>query len=145
MVRLRDVVESKEFVQHPSKLAFAVGKDVSGEIVVSDISKMPHLLIAGATGSGKSVCINSLIVSLLYKASPEEVKLLMVDPKVVELGVYNGIPHLLIPVVTEPKRLQVRSTGQCRRWKTGISFLRTRVSGTSKAIMSLWQRPENSR
>ena len=104
MVRLRDVVESKEFVQHPSKLAFAVGKDVSGEIVVSDISKMPHLLIAGATGSGKSVCINSLIVSLLYKASPEEVKLLMVDPKVVELGVYNGIPHLLIPVVTEPKK-----------------------------------------
>lgn len=104
MVRLRDVVESAEFVQHASKLAFAVGKDVSGEIVVSDISKMPHLLIAGATGSGKSVCINSLIVSLLYKSTPEEVKLLMIDPKVVELGVYNGIPHLLIPVVTEPKK-----------------------------------------
>ncbi len=104
MVRLRDVIESNEFVQHPSKLAFAVGKDVSGEIIISDISKMPHLLIAGATGSGKSVCINSLIVSLLYKSSPEEVKLLMIDPKVVELGVYNGIPHLLIPVVTEPKK-----------------------------------------
>ncbi len=104
MVRLRDVIESNEFAQHASKLAFAVGKDVSGEIIVSDISKMPHLLIAGATGSGKSVCINSLIVSLLYKSSPEEVKLLMIDPKVVELGVYNGIPHLLIPVVTEPKK-----------------------------------------
>lgn len=104
MVRLRDVIESNEFAQHPSKLAFAVGKDISGEIVIADIAKMPHLLIAGATGSGKSVCINSLIVSLLYKASPDEVKLLLIDPKVVELGVYNGIPHLLIPVVTEPKK-----------------------------------------
>lgn len=104
MVRIRDVIESREFSQHASKVAFAVGKDVSGDIIVSDISKMPHLLIAGATGSGKSVCINSLIVSLLYKASPEEVKLLMIDPKVVELGIYNGIPHLLIPVVTEPKK-----------------------------------------
>ena len=104
MVRLRDVIESNEFAQYPSKVAFAVGKDVSGDTVISDISKMPHLLIAGATGSGKSVCINSLIVSLLYKSSPDEVKLLMIDPKVVELGVYNGIPHLLIPVVTEPKK-----------------------------------------
>jgi S-DNA-T family DNA segregation ATPase FtsK/SpoIIIE len=104
MVRIRDVIETNEFAQHPSKLAFAVGKDVSGEIVIADISKMPHLLIAGATGSGKSVCINSIIVSLLYKSSPEEVKLLMIDPKVVELGVYNGIPHLLIPVVTDPKK-----------------------------------------
>lgn len=104
MVRIRDVLESAEFLQHPSKLAFAIGKDVSGETIIVDIAKMPHLLIAGATGSGKSVCINSLIISLLYKASPEEVKLLMIDPKVVELGVYNGIPHLLIPVVTEPKK-----------------------------------------
>ena len=104
MVRVRDVIESQEFAQHPSKLAFAVGKDVSGEIIIVDIAKMPHLLIAGATGSGKSVCINSLIISLLYKSSPEEVKLLMIDPKVVELGIYNGIPHLLIPVVTEPKK-----------------------------------------
>ncbi len=104
MVRIRDVIESQEFAQHPSKLAFAVGKDVSGETIIIDIAKMPHLLIAGATGSGKSVCINSLIVSLLYKATPEEVKLLMIDPKVVELGIYNGIPHLLIPVVTEPKK-----------------------------------------
>ena len=104
MVRLRDVVESQEFIRHPSKLSFAAGKDVSGGTVIVDIARMPHLLIAGATGSGKSVCINSLIVSLLYKATPEEVKLLLIDPKVVELGVYNGIPHLLIPVVTEPKK-----------------------------------------
>ena len=104
IVRARDVIESSEFMNHPSKLAFAVGKDVSGEIIIVDIARMPHLLIAGATGSGKSVCINNLIVSLLYKASPDEVKLLMIDTKVVELGVYNGIPHLLIPVVTDPKK-----------------------------------------
>ncbi|HHV98564.1 MAG TPA: DNA translocase FtsK [Clostridiaceae bacterium] len=103
-VQLRDVIESEEFRQHPSKLTFALGKDISGDCCVADIAKMPHMLIAGATGSGKSVCINCLIVSLLYKASPDEVKLLMIDPKVVELGVYNGIPHLLIPVVTDPKK-----------------------------------------
>lgn len=104
MVLVRDVLESAEFTQHPSKLSFAIGKDISGECIIADIAKMPHLLIAGATGSGKSVCINSLIISLLYKATPDEVKLLMIDPKVVELGVYNSIPHLLIPVVTEPKK-----------------------------------------
>ncbi|MDF2986565.1 MAG: ftsK [Eubacterium sp.] len=103
-VLLKDILESKEFSNHPSKLAFSVGKDISGETVVADIGKMPHMLVAGATGSGKSVCINSLIMSILFKASPEEVKLLMVDPKVVELGIYNGIPHLLIPVVTDPKK-----------------------------------------
>ncbi len=103
-VFLRDVVESEAFQNYPSKLAFAVGKDIAGNVVVGDIAKMPHLLIAGATGSGKSVCINTLIVSILYKASPAEVRLLMVDPKVVELGIYNGIPHLLIPVVTDPKK-----------------------------------------
>jgi DNA segregation ATPase FtsK/SpoIIIE, S-DNA-T family len=103
-VLLRDVIESHEFAKHPSKLAFAVGKDISGNTVVADIAKMPHLLIAGATGSGKSVCINTLIASILYKASPSEVRLLMVDPKVVELNIYNGIPHLLIPVVTDPKK-----------------------------------------
>ena len=103
-VYLKDILESKEFINHSSKLAFSVGKDISGETVVADIGKMPHLLVAGATGSGKSVCINSLIMSILFKASPEEVKLLMVDPKVVELGIYNGIPHLLIPVVTDPKK-----------------------------------------
>lgn len=103
-VLLREVIQSPEFQNHPSKLAFAVGKDVAGQTIVGDIAKMPHLLIAGATGSGKSVCINTLIASILFKASPAEVKLLMVDPKVVELGIYNGIPHLLIPVVTDPKK-----------------------------------------
>lgn len=103
-VYLRTVLESKEFAEHPSRLAFALGEDIAGNPVVTDIAKMPHLLIAGATGSGKSVCINTLITSILYKAKPDEVKLLLVDPKVVELSVYNGIPHLLIPVVTDPKK-----------------------------------------
>ncbi|OOM13721.1 DNA translocase FtsK [Clostridium saccharobutylicum] len=103
-VFLREVLENDEFIQSKKKLAFALGKDISGKCVVGDLSKMPHTLIAGATGSGKSVCINSLIISLLYKYNPNEVKLLMVDPKVVELNVYNGIPHLLIPVVTDPKK-----------------------------------------
>lgn len=103
-VALRDLLESKEFRDHPSKIAFAVGKDIAGQTVVADIAKMPHMLIAGSTGSGKSVCINTLIMSILYKAHPEDVKLILVDPKVVELSVYNGIPHLLIPVVTDPKK-----------------------------------------
>lgn len=104
MVALRDLLESREFKDFPSNLAFAVGKDIGGKVVVADIAKMPHMLIAGATGSGKSVCINTLIMSILYKAHPDDVKLIMVDPKVVELSVYNGIPHLLIPVVTDPKK-----------------------------------------
>ncbi len=103
-VFLREVLESDEFLNTNKKLAFSLGKDIGGKCVVGDLSKMPHTLIAGATGSGKSVCINTLIVSLLYKYSPDEVKLLMVDPKVVELSVYNGIPHLLVPVVTDPKK-----------------------------------------
>ena len=103
-VMLRDLLESPAFRKHSSKLAFAVGKDIAGQPVVADIAKMPHLLIAGATGSGKSVCINTLIVSILYKATPDEVRLIMIDPKVVELSVYNGIPHLYIPVVTDPKK-----------------------------------------
>jgi len=104
MVLLRELLESSEFNGHGSNVAFAVGKDIGGQTVVTDIAKMPHLLIAGATGSGKSVCINTLIMSILYKADPSEVKLIMVDPKVVELSVYNGIPHLMIPVVTDPKK-----------------------------------------
>ena len=103
-VMLRELLQSQEFQTAKSKLAFAVGKDIAGKPVVTDIAKIPHLLIAGATGSGKSVCINTLIVSILYKAKPEEVKLIMIDPKVVELSVHNGIPHLLIPVVTDPKK-----------------------------------------
>ncbi len=103
-VQIRDVIGSEQFQSHDSKVAFAVGKDIGGNCIVGNIAKLPHLLIAGTTGSGKSVCTNSLIISLLYKASPEEVRLIMVDPKMVELGIYNGIPHLLIPVVTDPKK-----------------------------------------
>ena len=103
-VYLREVIEDEAFASFPSKVAFALGKDIAGNTVVADIAKMPHLLIAGATGSGKSVCINTLITSIIYKATPQEVKLLMIDPKVVELSIYNGIPHLLIPVVTDPKK-----------------------------------------
>lgn len=104
MVALRDIIADKKFQEAKSKLTFAVGRDAAGETVVTDIAKMPHVLIAGSTGSGKSVCINTLITSIIYKAKPSEVKLVMVDPKVVELSVYNGIPHLLIPVVTDPKK-----------------------------------------
>lgn len=104
MVRLRDLLESNEFNNASSKLSFCVGLNIEGKPIISDIQKMPHVLIAGATGAGKSVCINTLIMSILFKARPDEVKLLMIDPKVVELSIYNGIPHLLIPVVTDPKR-----------------------------------------
>lgn len=104
MVALRDLIESEEFQKSKSKLSVAIGKDIAGKLVVTDIAKMPHLLIAGATGSGKSVCINTIIMSIIYKASPEDVRLIMIDPKIVELSVYNGIPHLLIPVVTDPKK-----------------------------------------
>ena len=104
IVYLRELLESPEIRQHPSSLAFAVGKDIGGQPVVADLAKMPHLLIAGQTGSGKSVGINTMIMSLIYRSSPEDVKLIMIDPKVVELSVYNGIPHLLIPVVTDPKK-----------------------------------------
>lgn len=103
-VTMREIIESNEFDKAQSKISIALGKDIAGNSVVADIGKMPHMLIAGATGSGKSVCINSIIMSLLYKASPSEVRFLMVDPKVVELGVYNGIPHLLVPVVTDPRK-----------------------------------------
>jgi len=103
-VYLREVIESNEFLATNKNLSFSLGKDIGGNCVVSDLTKMPHLLVAGATGSGKSVCINSLIISLLYKYSPQDVKLLLIDPKVVELNIYNGIPHLLIPVVTDPKK-----------------------------------------
>ncbi|WP_022760056.1 FtsK/SpoIIIE family DNA translocase [Butyrivibrio sp. AD3002] len=103
-VALRDLIESEDFQKSKSKLSVAIGKDIAGKLVITDIAKMPHLLIAGATGSGKSVCINTIIMSIIYKASPEDVRLIMIDPKIVELSVYNGIPHLLIPVVTDPKK-----------------------------------------
>ena len=120
-VSLREVIDSPEFARAKSKSSFAVGKDIGGTCIVGNISKLPHMLIAGTTGSGKSVCMNSIIISLLYKASPEDVKLIMVDPKMVELGIYNGIPHLLIPVVTDPKKaagsLQWAVTEMMRRYK----------------------------
>ena len=120
-VYAREVLESKEFQTHKSKVAFAVGVNISGEKIVGDISKLPHMLIAGTTGSGKSVCINTLIVSLLYRASPEEVRMIMIDPKMIELGVYNGIPHLLVPVVTDAKKasgaLQWAVTEMMRRYQ----------------------------
>ncbi len=130
-VNLREVIDSAEFNKSKSKSTFAVGKDIGGSCIVGNIAKMPHMLIAGTTGSGKSVCMNSIIISLLYKAGPEDVKLIMVDPKMVELGIYNGIPHLLIPVVTDPKKaagsLQWAVTEMMRRYKimsdTGVRDL----------------------
>lgn len=120
-VSLREVIDSDAFHDAKSKSSFSVGKDIGGNCIVGDISKLPHMLIAGTTGSGKSVCMNSIIISLLYKASPDDVKLIMVDPKMVELGIYNGIPHLLIPVVTDPKKaagsLQWAVTEMMRRYK----------------------------
>ncbi len=121
-VSIHSVIGSNTFTNSKSKISFAVGKDISGQAIVGDIGKLPHLLIAGTTGSGKSVCTNSLIISLLYKATPEEVRLIMVDPKMVELGIYNGIPHLLIPVVTDPKKaagaLQWAVTEMMKRYRT---------------------------
>ncbi len=120
-VSLREVIDSQDFTKARSKSSFAVGKDIGGNCIVGNISKLPHMLIAGTTGSGKSVCMNSIIISLLYKASPDDVKLIMVDPKMVELGIYNGIPHLLIPVVTDPKKaagsLQWAVSEMMRRYK----------------------------
>ena len=120
-VSLREVIDSGEFTKAKSKSSFAVGKDIGGSCIIGNIAKLPHMLIAGTTGSGKSVCMNSIIISLLYKASPDDVKLIMVDPKMVELGIYNGIPHLLIPVVTDPKKaagsLQWAVTEMMRRYK----------------------------
>lgn len=121
-VSLCEVIDSKEFNSAKSKTAFAVGKDIGGSCIIGNIAKLPHMLIAGTTGSGKSVCMNSIIISLLYKASPRDVKLIMIDPKMVELGIYNGIPHLLIPVVTDPKKaagsLQWAVTEMLRRYKS---------------------------
>ena len=121
-VLIRDVLETRDFTENPSKVAFALGKDISGKCIIGNIAKLPHVLIAGTTGSGKSVCTNSLIVSLLYKSSPEDVRFIMVDPKMVELAPYNGIPHLLIPVVTDPKKaagaLQWAVFEMMKRYKT---------------------------
>ncbi len=140
-VALRDLLESKEFKEFPSNLAFAVGKDIAGKVIVTDIAKMPHMLIAGSTGSGKSVCINTLIMSILYKAHPDDVKLIMVDPKVVELSVYNGIPHLMIPVVTEPKKaaaaLQWAVAEMTDRYKKFADYNVRDLKGYNKKVESM--------
>ena len=145
-VALRDLIESAEFKNFSANLAFAVGKDIGGKTVVADIAKMPHMLIAGATGSGKSVCINTLIMSILYKASPEDVKMIMVDPKVVELSVYNGIPHLLIPVVTDPKKaaaaLHWGVAEMTDRYKKFADFNVRDLKGYNKKVESMKGDPE---
>ncbi len=137
-VMLRDLLESEEFKKHKSKIAFAAGRDISGQVVVSDIAEMPHALIAGATGSGKSVCINTLIMSILYKASPEEVRMILIDPKVVELGIYNKIPHLLIPVVTDPKKaagaLNWAVTEMTRRYQLFAEYNVRDIVGYNKKV-----------
>ena len=145
-VALRDLLETKEFKDFPSNLAFAVGKDIAGKVVVADIAKMPHMLIAGATGSGKSVCINTLIMSILYKAHPDDVKLIMVDPKVVELSVYNGIPHLLVPVVTDPKKasaaLHWGVSEMTERYKKFADFNVRDLKGYNQKVESMQERGE---
>ncbi len=148
MVVLRDLLESKEFKEFPSNLAFAVGKDIGGKVIVTDIAKMPHMLIAGSTGSGKSVCINTLIMSILYKAHPDDVKLIMVDPKVVELSVYNGIPHLMIPVVTEPKKaaaaLQWGVSEMTERYQKFADFNVRDLKGYNQKVESMRQAGDES-
>ena len=145
MVSLREVIDSAEFNKAKSKSSFAVGKDIGGNCIVGNIAKLPHMLIAGTTGSGKSVCMNSIIISLLYKASPDDVKLIMVDPKMVELGIYNGIPHLLIPVVTDPKKaagsLQWAVTEMMRRYKA-MSDAGVRDLESYNSIMEGQQEPD---
>ena len=146
-VALRELLESKDFKDFPSSLAFAVGKDISGRVVVADIAKMPHMLIAGATGSGKSVCINTLIMSILYKAHPDDVKLIMIDPKVVELSVYNGIPHLMIPVVTDPKKasaaLQWGVAEMTDRYQKFADFNVRDLKGYNKKVEAMKEKGEN--
>jgi len=143
-VGLRELIESKEFKEFKSNLAVAVGKDISGKVVVADIAKMPHMLIAGSTGSGKSVCINTIIMSILYKAHPDDVKLIMVDPKVVELSVYNGIPHLMIPVVTDPKKaaaaLHWGVAEMTERYKKFADFNVRDLAGYNKQVQSMIDR-----
>ena len=148
-VMFRDLIDSPEFKKSESKLSFAVGKGLSGETVVADIGKMPHMLIAGATGSGKSVCINTLIMSILYKAKPDEVKLIMVDPKVVELSVYNGIPHLMIPVVTDPRQaaeaLKWGVVEMDDRYNKFAEFGVRDLNGYNKKVQSMTGVPEEDR
>ncbi len=149
IVSFRELISSQEFKTHKSNIAFAVGKDIAGKTMVTDIAKMPHLLIAGATGSGKSVCINTLIMSILYKADPEDVKLIMVDPKVVELSVYNGIPHLLIPVVTDPKKasgaLNWAVAEMTKRYKLFADYNVRNLQGYNEKILGIKDIPDDNK
>ena len=145
-VMLRDLLESPEFKKSASKISFATGRDIGGKVVVSDIAKMPHLLVAGATGSGKSVCINTIIMSIIYKARPDEVKLIMIDPKVVELSVYNGIPHLMIPVVTDPKKaagaLNWAVTEMNKRYQLFAEYGVRDLKGFNEKVVNLPDAPD---
>lgn len=145
-VGVREIIESSEFAASKSKLTIAMGRDIAGKVVIGDVAKMPHGLIAGATGSGKSVCINSIIMSILYKATPDEVKLLMIDPKVVELGIYNGIPHLLVPVVTEPRKaagaLGWAVSEMEKRYKMFADRDVRNIAGYNKLVETLEDEPE---
>jgi len=145
-VYIRDCIDSAEFAQNPSKVAFALGKDITGKVIAWDIAKLPHMLVAGTTGSGKSVCINSLLVSLLYKADPNEVKFIMIDPKIIELGVYNGIPHLMTPVVTDPKKaagaLQWAVYEMMRRYKQMADFGVRSVFEYNAEVERRWKMPK---
>lgn len=147
-VLIRDLIESAEYRNATSNLAFAVGKDITGKTIVADIAKMPHMLVAGATGSGKSVCINTLIMSILYNAHPDDVKLIMIDPKVVELSVYNGIPHLLIPVVTDPRKanaaLQWAVNEMTKRYKAFADFGLRDLKGFNKQVEKMQEKGENN-
>lgn len=147
-VLIRDLIESAEYKTAASNLTFAVGKDITGKTIVADIAKMPHMLVAGATGSGKSVCINTLIMSILYKAHPDDVKLIMIDPKVVELSVYNGIPHLLIPVVTDPRKanaaLQWAVAEMTKRYKAFADFGLRDLKGYNKRVEDMQAKGEGA-
>lgn len=149
IISIREMLESKEFINSKSNLAFAVGKDIGGKTIVGDISKMPHLLIAGSTGSGKSVCINTIVMSIIYKADPNDVKLIMIDPKVVELSVYNGIPHLCIPVVTDPKKaaaaLHWAEIEMDRRFETFANYSTRNIEGYNKEVERLKDTEPNLR
>lgn len=148
VVRFRDLIDNEVFHKFSSNLAFAVGKDIGGNVVLSDITKMPHLLIAGATGSGKSVCINTLIMSILYKANPNDVKFIMIDPKVVELSTYNGIPHLLIPVVTDPQKaagaLNWAVAEMTERYQKFAEYNVRNLQGYNKKVEEVWKTGEVS-
>ena len=137
-VSIRSVFESQSFLRMTSPLGIALGKDIAGVAQVADLCKMPHLLIAGSTGSGKSVCVNSIIMSLVFRSSPEDVKLLLIDPKVVELAEYNGIPHLLMPVVTEPRKAAGAWAAQSRRWSAATACLPRTTCATS-SLSTSWR------